>query len=150
MDKFTKTTEMDISAINDSDEKSTKKNKLGSIVSIIFCLLIAVIIWLFAMENDTTEYTRVYSDIYVNINSVDGYEISGDLYIDVTLVGINKDLIDIDKNDICVTLDIDKIKDNIVNTESEYPVDVNLTLSDYSERIKVKDATVKLTISKKP
>lgn len=151
MDKFTKTTEMDISAINEIEEKSPKKNKLGSIVSIVFCLLIAIIIWLFAMENDTTEYTRAFDDIPVNVVGSEGYEITGDyLYVDVILVGVNKDLADINKDDISVTLDIDKIKDNISNTESDYLVDVSLASGDLEERVKAKDTTVRLKINKKP
>ena len=126
MDKFTKTTEMDISALNEVEEVSPKKNKLGSIISIIFCLLIAVVIWLFVMENDTTEYTREFNDVYVNLYGSDGYEISGDLYVDVVLVGVNKDLADVEKDDINVVLDIEKIKSIISDVEHDYSVHISL------------------------
>lgn len=150
MDKFTKTTEMDISAINDIDEKSPKKNKLGSIISIIFCLLIAVIIWLYVMENDTTEYTREYYNVSVNVVGGDGYKIEGELCVDVVIEGVNKDLVDIDKNDIYVTLDINKIKDTISSGEAYYPVAISISSDDYGDRIKFKDTNVKLIISEKP
>ena len=148
MDKFTKTTEMDISAMSEMENDTPKKSKLGSIISIIFCLLIAVIIWLFAMENDVTEHTREFNDVYVNLIGNDGYTVSGDLNIDVVLVGINKDLADIRKDDIYVILDFSKINNLITATEHEYSVDIHLP-DEINERVSSEDATVKLTITKK-
>ena len=148
MDKFTKTTEMDISAMSDMENSTPKKSKLGSIISIIFCLLIAVVIWLFAMENDVTEHTREFNDIQVNLIGNNDYTVSGDLNIDVVLIGANKDLADIKKEDIYVILDFSKINNIISNTEHDYSVDIHLP-EELSERVFSEDATVKLTINKK-
>ena len=148
MDKFTKTTEMDISAMSDMDNSTPQKSKLGSIISIIFCLLIAVVIWLFAMENDVTEHTREFNDIRVNLIGNNDYTVSGDLNIDVVLIGANKDLADIKKEDIYVILDFSKINNIFSNTEHEYSVDIHLP-EELSERVFSEDATVKLTINKK-
>ena len=148
MEKFTKTTEMDISAMSEMENPTPQKNKLGSIISIIFCLLIAVVIWLFAMENDVTEHTREFDNIQVNLIGNDGYLVSGNLNIDVVLVGTNKDLADIEKEDIYVVLDFSKINNLISNTEIDYSVDVHLP-DEINERVFSEDATVKLTIIKK-
>ena len=147
MDKFTKTTEMDISAMSEMENVSPKKSKLGSIISIIVCLLIAVIIWLFAMENDVTRHTREFNDVQVNLIGNNGYTVSGDLNIDIVLVGANKDLADIKKEDIYVVLDFSKINNIITSTEHDYSVDVHLP-DEFKEFVTSEEATVKLIINR--
>ena len=47
MAKFTKTTEIDISAMHEVVEEETpKKNRLGWIISIIVAIIIAFVVWL--------------------------------------------------------------------------------------------------------
>ena len=61
------------------------------------------------MEINTTEHTREYNDVSVELIGNDGYDVRGTLSIDVVLVGTNKNLVDIEKDDIRVILDFSKI-----------------------------------------
>ena len=148
MDKFTRTTEMDISAMQNVKEAAPKKNRIGSIVAIIFCLFIAVIIWLYAMEIDADMHTREYKSVAVELIGNADYDISGDLNVDIVLVGANKDLVDIEKEDIRVVLDFSKINNFILGNEHEYSVDILLP-DEYKENVIGNEATVKLTIKEK-
>jgi YbbR domain-containing protein len=147
MDKFTKTTEMDISAMEDVEEVH-KKSSIGSIIAIILCLFFAVIIWLYAMEINSTEQTREYNDVSVELIGNDGYDVRGSLSIDVVLVGTNKNLVDIKKDDIRVVLDFSKINNFNYGKEHEYSVDIYLP-DEYSSSVFGKQATIKLTINEK-
>ncbi|MBQ7353048.1 MAG: hypothetical protein IJW54_03475 [Clostridia bacterium] len=61
MDKFTKTTEIDISAMHDvMEEETPKKNKIGKIVAIIISCLVAIGIWVYASETDNNIETDTY------------------------------------------------------------------------------------------
>ena len=148
MDKFTKTTEMDISAMHETEEKAPKKSKIGSIVAIVVCLFVAVVIWLYAMEIDIAEHTREYNNVSVDLVGNADYDISGDLSVNVVLVGPNSDLVDIEKSDIKVVLDFSKINNFIFGSEHEYSVDINLP-DDYKQRVTGEETTVKLIINEK-
>lgn len=148
MDKFTKTTEMDISAMHETEEKAPKKSSIGSIIAIVLCLLIAVVIWLYAMEIDIAEHTREYNDVSVDLIGSADYDVSGNLSVNVVLIGHNSDLVDIDKSDIKVVLDFSKINNFILGSEHEYSVDIDLP-DEYSQRVTGKETTVKLIINEK-
>ncbi len=148
MDKFTRTTEMDISAMHEVKEAAPKKNRIGSIVAIVFCLFIAVIIWLYAMEVDVAMHTREYNDVSVELIGNADYDISGDLNVDVVLVGANSNLVDIKKDDIRVVLDFSKINSFIFGSEHEYSVDILLP-DEYKDSVSGEKSTVKLTIKEK-
>ena len=61
MDKFTKTTEIDISAMHDVMEDETpKKNKTGKIIAIIISLIAAICIWVYATETNGSIETDTY------------------------------------------------------------------------------------------
>ncbi len=93
MDKFTKTTEIDISAMNDvMEEETPKKSNLGKIISIIVSLIIAIAIWLYITDNDTKEI--IFEDVAV-INSTET--------VDVKVVGASNAREGLQKEDIKVT-----------------------------------------------
>ena len=152
MDKFTKTTEMDISAMNEAEEEASKKNKgkskIGTIISIILCMFVAVAIWLFAMESDDSLYSRTYKDINVNLIGNDGYEVSGDLCVDVVLLGTNSELADIEREEIEVNLDFSKLKVINFGVEQFYSVDINI-LDEAHKDLQCKESTVSLIIKEK-
>lgn len=61
MDKFTKTTEIDISAMHDvMEEETPKKNKAGKIIAIIISLIAAICIWVYATEKNGKIETDTY------------------------------------------------------------------------------------------
>lgn len=152
MDKFTKTTEMDISAMNEAEEEASKKNKgkskIGTIISIILCMFVAVAIWLFAMESDDGLYSRTYKDINVNLIGNDGYEVSGDLCVDVVLLGTNSELANIEREEIEVNLDFSKLKVINFGVEQFYSVDINI-LDEAHKDLQCKESTVSLIIKEK-
>ena len=126
MDKFTKTTEIDISAMTEMEDETPKKSSVGKIVAMICCLVFAIIIWLFVMEIDTSIHEKQYDDISVQVcNNNDKYDILGidNMKIDVVLTGINRELADINKEDIDIFLDISKIEQDIeLGKQKSYPV----------------------------
>lgn len=150
MDKFTKTTEIDISAMTEMDDETPKKSNVGNIIAFICCLIFAIFIWLFVMEIDSTIHERAFDDIYVEVfgNEDAGYTVSGDLKVDVVLTGVSNELADVDKDDIRVIFDFSKVKNIIVGSEQEYSVDIELS-DDVGNSVSSKNATVKLTINKK-
>ncbi len=150
MDKFTKTTEIDISAMTEMEDETPQKSSTGKIIAMICCLILAMIIWLFVMEIDTTIQEREYNDISVEPIGNAGYTILGDLNVDVTLTGINRELADINKDDISVKLDFGAIKDSIeIGKEKAYPVTVQLS-DGAGESVKSKFVDITLTINKAP
>ena len=104
--------------------------------------------WLYAMEIDIAEHTREYNDISVDLIGNADYDVSGNLSVNVVLIGHNSDLVDIDKSDIKVVLDFSKINNFILGSEHEYSVDIDLP-DEYSQRVIGKETTVKLIINEK-
>lgn len=146
MDKFTKTTEIDISAMTEMEDETPKKSNVGNIIAFISCLIFAIIIWLFVMEIDTTIQERTYNDISIEKIGDAGYTVSGELSVDVVLTGISRELANIGKEDIRVILDFSKIKNIVIGSEHEYSVDIELP--DDAGDVLSQTTTVKLTINK--
>lgn len=100
MAKFTKTTEIDISAMHDVIEEETpKKSKWGVIIPLILSVVIAFGVWISATNQSTDTKEMVFEDITVvdlNGNSV-GEE------VDVEVVGTYSQLADMKKEYILVT-----------------------------------------------
>ncbi len=145
MDKFTKTTEIDISAMTEMEDETPKKSNVGKVVAMIFCLILAIFIWLFVMEIDTSIQEREYKDISVEKIGDAGYTVLGDLCVDVVLKGVSKELADISKDDIHVILDFSKIKNIDFGNEHEYSVDIILP-DDAGKSVTSETANVVLTI----
>ena len=105
MDKFTKTTEVDLSNVNMIEEETPQKSKWGKVIAIIVSLVLAVSAWLYAMETDTTTFEKVYDDIdVVVVGKSEKFNISANK-VSVTLVGTNSQLVDVDPSKIVVKVD---------------------------------------------
>lgn len=102
MAEFTKTTEIDISAMHEVIEEETpKKNKWRWILSIIISIVLAFIVWVYVTEVSTDEHTKVFYDIQV-VNAENET-------VNVAVTGTYSELADLKK-------------DHIVVNKSEYGV----------------------------
>ncbi|MBO5091442.1 MAG: hypothetical protein J6C61_03060 [Clostridia bacterium] len=102
MAEFTKTTEIDISAMHEVIEEETpKKNKWRWVLSIIISIVLAFIVWLYVTEVSTDEHTKVFYDIQV-VNAENET-------VNVAVTGTYSELADLKK-------------DHIVVNKSEYGV----------------------------
>lgn len=105
MAEFTKTTEIDISAMHEVIEEETpKKNKWRWVLSIIISIVLAFIVWVYVTEVSTDEHTKVFYDIQV----VNAENETVDV-VDVAVTGTYSELADLKK-------------DHIVVNKSEYGV----------------------------
>lgn len=110
MDKFTKTTEIDISAMNDMEDETPKKGKAGKIIALIICLIASIFIWLLVMEtDDDTLIKKEFSDVAVKIEYLgkknEAYDIEID-NLDVVVKATRSDMADLSKEDITLTVKI--------------------------------------------
>ena len=102
MAEFTKTTEIDISAMHEVIEEETpKKNKWRWVLSIIISIVLAFIVWVYVTEVSTDEHTKVFYDIQV-VNAENET-------VNVAVTGTYSELADLKK-------------DHIVVNKSEYGV----------------------------
>jgi len=145
MDKFTKTTEIDISAMTEMEDETPQKSNVGKVVAMIFSLIFAIVIWLFVMEIDTTIQEREFKNISVLITNSDGYIVTGAENVDVILSGVKNQLADIDRDEIKVILDLSKLEEITLGEEREYPVEIRLP-DDTGESVVSAVTKVKLTI----
>ena len=109
MDKFTKTTEVDISNMNIVEEEPPQKSKAGKIITIIISLFLSITLWLYVTETDQTKIEKEFNDIQVNIvNATEQFNITAD-NVNVVLMGTNSQLVDVEKGDIIVEIDAEQI-----------------------------------------
>ena len=110
MDKFTKTTEIDISAMKDIEDETPKKSNVGKIVAMVICLIASIFIWLLVMEIDDTKIQKEYKDITVQIadnSEYDEYEFVLDKSkIDVVISATRSDMADLSKDKIILKIAI--------------------------------------------
>ena len=147
MDKFTKTTEVDISNMGLIEEDTPQKSKAGKIIAIIISLLLSISIWLYVVETDKTEVEEVYENIVVHVlNEPDGYKVKAE-NVTVILTGTNSKLVDIDEADIIVEIKADNLteEDTIV---TEYKAYINGEVEP-SVEVKVKSNKIKVKVAKK-
>ena len=109
MDKFSKTTEIDISDAMGMEDDTPKKSIKWKVVAIVMSVLIAICIWLYVMQTDTTLYERDYKDISVTVVNENGYNVTVSDTVTVTLKGMKSTLADIKKSDITVQADASSV-----------------------------------------
>ena len=146
MDKFTKTTEVDISNMGLIEEDTPQKSKAGKIIAIVISLLLSISIWLYVVETDKTEVEEVYENIVVHVlNEPDGYKVKAE-NVTVILTGTNSKLVDIDEADIIVEIKADNLteEDTIV---TEYKAYINGEVEP-SVEVKVKSNKIKVKVAK--
>jgi hypothetical protein len=143
MEKFTKTTEIDISAMNEIEDEAPKKSNVGNVIAIIVCLLFAILIWVFVIETDDSLTSKVYK---VNVtDTVDGYEIVN-TSINVEIRATRSDLADLSKDEIIVMIDKTALNKEI--DTQKLPVKVHIESSDEGEWIVVSN-NLSVQVSKK-
>ena len=144
MDKFTKTTEVDISNMNTVEDETPQKGKIGKIIAIIISLLLAISIWIYAMETDETKVEKEYSDIKVVVqNAPEQFNVSAS-NVSITLVGTNSQLVDVDPSEIVVIVDASQV--NEAGAFEVVTVDITVT---EENGVAVKDNFVKVKLSVK-
>lgn len=142
MDKFTKTTEVDISNMNLVEDDTPQKSKIGKIIAIITSLILAVAAWVYVMETDETIIEQEFKDINVTIvGNTDKYNITAEK-VNVVLLGTHSQLVDVDPSKIVVT----------VNAMSQYKDTVTecLAMVSYSDEelgVEVKDKSIKVKVT---
>ena len=100
MAEFTKTTEIDISAMHEVIEEETpKKSKWRWILSIIISIVLAFIVWVYVTEVSTDEHTKVFHDIEV-ANAENET-------VDIVVTGTYSELADLEKGHIIVSKKLD-------------------------------------------
>lgn len=110
MAKFTKTTEIDISAMHEVVEEETpKKNRLGWIISIIVAIIIAFVVWLYVIETSNDLHEKTFNDV-----SVPGTEDT----IDITVKGTYRALADLERDHFDISVAGDEY---IVKIKSDAP-----------------------------
>ncbi len=150
MDKFTKTTEIDISAMKDMEDETPKKSNVGKIIAMVICLIASIFIWLLVMEIDDTKIQKEYKDIAVQIVYEDSqnpeYEIVADK-IDVTIEATRSDMADLSKEGITLKVYIPK-DFSYVEGEQRLPVKSTFNAENGTWKM-VSSAEVTVQVNKK-
>ena len=103
-DKFTKTTETDISNMNLMEEETPQKSKAGTIITIIISLILSVSLWLYVVDSDDRKIEKAFDDIEVQIiNANPDYVISAE-NVTVVLIGTKSQLVDVEESEIIVEI----------------------------------------------
>lgn len=103
-DKFTKTTETDISNMSLMEEETPQKSKAGTIITIIISLILSVSLWLYVVDSDDKKIEKAFDDIEVQIiNANPDYVISAE-NVTVVLIGTKSQLVDVEESEIIVEI----------------------------------------------
>ena len=100
MDRFSKTTEIDLSEIAPIEDGTPQKSRIGKIIALVVCLIIAVFIWLFVMEIDTDIHDKTIKNVpvYATVTEAVPSETAS-----ITVKGIRKCIIDFKAEDFKIT-----------------------------------------------
>ncbi len=144
MDKFTKTTEVDISNINPVEDEAPQKSKTGKIIAAVVCVLLAIVAWIYVVETDETRVEKSFGGIEVVVlDASDDYVIKADK-VSVTLVGTNSQLVDVDTSKIIVKVNALKKQDD---GEKRYCVYSSSISYEGEEEVEIKEKSVKVWIT---
>jgi YbbR domain-containing protein len=152
MDKFTKTTEIDISAMNEMEDETPKKSKVGKIIAMVICLIIAIFIWMLVMEVDTTIYEKEFKDISVEIiDDNNNYQLASTVNkLNIIVKGTNSDLVDIKESDIKIYLESSSFDDSKYESgKDEYWLPVVVEIINKGESITVDEYKIKVKVTQK-
>ena len=106
-DKFTKTTETDISNMSLMEEETPQKSKVGTVISIIISLILSVSLWLYVVDSDDNKIEKAFDNIEVQIiNANPNYVVTAE-NVTVILIGTKSQLVDVDKAEIIVEINGD-------------------------------------------
>ena len=147
-DKFTKTTETDISNMSLMEEETPQKSKVGTVISIIISLILSVSLWLYVVDADDTKIEKAFDDIEVQIiNPNSEYDITAE-NVTVILIGTKSQLVDVYDSEIIVEIngdDIDKAGEYQIKAHKVYIDD------DRDLAVEVKDVhlSVKVNVKEK-
>ena len=120
MDRFSKTTEIDVSNSTNIEDNTPRKRIITSIIAIVICLIISLGVWLYVVEIDNELRTKSYS----NISVYSGETVVETVNLDLN--GIRRQLIDISKSDIRIEKNADEYVITLLNDEkSVYNVKFN-------------------------
>ena len=141
MDKFSRTTEIDTAGVLSAIEEDTpKKSRKGNIIALIICIVVAIIIWAYVVETDTELHEKTFTDIAVTSHN-DDYNITVKSQIDVTLKGTSKNLVDISKSEIIVS-----IPSVYINGEGEYKVPITCGLEAKIDNVQITPSVTEVLI----
>ena len=144
MDKFTKTTEVDIPNTNPVEDDAPEKSRTGKVVAAIVCVLLAIVAWVYVVETDDTKVEKTFNDIDVVVLDVsEDYVIKTDK-VSVTLIGTNSQLVDVDASKIIVKA---RVLNNQNYGEKRYCVYSNLMSYEGEEEVEFKDDYVKIWVT---
>lgn len=144
MDKFTKTTEVDIPNTATVEDEAPQKSKTGKIIAAVACVLLAIVAWIYVVETDDTKVEKVFDGVEVVVlDSSDDYVIKTDK-VSVTLVGTNSQLVDVDASKIIVKVNALK-KQN--DGKTRYCVYSSSISYEGEEEIEIKEKSVKVWVS---
>lgn len=144
MDKFTKTTEIEISNMNSFEEEAPQKSKVGKVIAIIISLLLALVAWIYVTETDETEVEKEFKNIKVVVqNQSEQFNITAD-NVSVTLIGTNSQLVDVDSNDIVIY--VDALSKRPGDATSYYVTTNDISYNGKSE-VKVKETSIDVHIT---
>ena len=125
MTKFTKTTEIDISAMQDIIEEETpKRSKLSLVLPIIISIVLAFFIWIYVTENSDDVKTKEFS----SVNFVDQ-----NVTLDIVVEGTYSALADINEDSFEIKKDGDSYAVTIKSTASEKAKSASIISSNVSE-----------------
>lgn len=132
MDKFSKTTEIDVSSINSMEEDTPKSGKAGKIIAAIFSLLLAVVIWIYVMETDTQIYEHEYTVAEFELSEKVNFKITPKQELVFVVSGTRSALADVDEDDLKVVIDtssIEKTGEVVLDVEYIYTGDANISFN---------------------
>ena len=118
MTKFTKTTEIDISAMHDVIEEETpKRSKLSFILPIIISIVLAFFVWIYVTENSDDVKKKTFTSVAVP---------NEEITLNIEVEGTYSALADIDQDSFEIT-----------KKDDEYVVEIKSTASDKAKTASV-------------
>ncbi len=121
MSKKTDKTEISEQELPDEEaygDLKVKSNKVMDTVAKVLALVCAIIIWFFAVGNESPHFEKTYTNIPVDITGVPkGMSVisGGGAHVDITVKGIRSEVNKLDKNDINAYVDA-----SVITTPGKY------------------------------